>query len=145
QIPEAIAPNNGDLIRLAPGAPEVIDEVPAGRLFVDGGVMIDADDDALKDRRRLGAEGSVHIALALNAKHAILAGPNVNVRGLAMADEEEFELALEELEQAAEAAYQKLSHSDRDDDDTVEANLMRAVRRTAERLWGKRPLVDVTV
>ncbi|HRO03235.1 MAG TPA: ribonuclease J, partial [Terricaulis sp.] len=39
QVPEAVAPNNGDLIRLAPGAPKVIDEVPAGRLFVDGGVM----------------------------------------------------------------------------------------------------------
>jgi ribonuclease J len=145
QIPEAIAPSNGDLIRLAPGPAAVIDEVPAGRLYVDGGVMIEAEDDALKDRRRLAAEGAVNVSLALNAKHAILAGPNVNVRGLAMADEEEFELALEELERAAEGAYQKLSHSDRQDDDAVEANLMRAVRRAAERLWGKRPLVDVSV
>lgn len=145
QIPEAIAPNNGDIIRLAPGPAAVIDEAPAGRLYVDGGVIIEAEDDALKDRRRLAAEGAVNVSLALSAKHAILAGPNVNVRGLAMADEEEFELALEELERAAEGAYQKLSHGDRQDDDAVEANLMRAVRRAAERLWGKRPLVDVTV
>lgn len=145
QVPEAIAPNNGDLIRLAPGAPKVIDETPAGRLFIDGGVMIEEEDDALKDRRRLGAEGAVNVALAVNAKHAIVAGPNVTVRGLSMTDEEEFELALEEFEEVAEAAFARLSHADRDDDEAVEGAVMRAVRKAADRLWRKRPLVDVTV
>jgi ribonuclease J len=145
QVPEAIAPKNGDLIRLAPGAPEVIDEVPSGRLFVDGGVMIDEEDDALKDRRRIGAEGAVNIALAVNAKHALVAGPNVTVRGLSMTDEEEFDLALEEFEEVAEAAFGRLSHADREDDDAVEAALVRAVRKAADRLWRKRPLVDVSV
>jgi len=145
QVPEAVAPNNGDLIRLAPGAPTVIDEVPAGRLFVDGGVMIEAEDEALKDRRRLAAEGAVNIALAVNAKHAIVAGPNVSVRGLSMTDPEDFELALEEFEDVAEAAFGRLAHADREDDEAVEGALVRAVRKAAERLWRKRPLVDVTV
>lgn len=145
QVPEALAPNNGDLIRLAPGAPAVIDETPNGRLFVDGGVMIEADDDALRDRKRLAAEGAVNIALAINAGHAIVAGPNVTVRGLSMTDDEEFELALEEFERTAEGAYVRLSHADRDDDEAVEAAIVRAVRKTADRLWGKRPLVDVSV
>ncbi len=35
QVQQAIAPNNGDLIRLAPGPAKVIDEVPAGRLYLD--------------------------------------------------------------------------------------------------------------
>ena len=35
QVPEAIAPNNGDMIRLAPGPLALIDEVPAGRLYLD--------------------------------------------------------------------------------------------------------------
>lgn len=145
QVPEAIAPSNGDLIRLAPGTPQVIDEVPAGRLFVDGGVMIEEADDALKDRRRLGAEGAVNIALAVNAKHAIISGPNANVRGLSMADPEELDLAVDELEDVAEAAFNRLSHGDRADDEAVETALMRAVRKAADRLWRKRPLVDVTV
>ena len=29
-VDEALAPRNGDLIRLAPNGPEVIEEVPAG-------------------------------------------------------------------------------------------------------------------
>src|SRR5206468_9150082 len=33
---------NGDLLRLAPGEPAIIDEVPAGRLYKDGGLLVDA-------------------------------------------------------------------------------------------------------
>ena len=145
QVPEQIAPKNGDLIRLAPGPVALIDEVPAGRLFVDGNTIVEAEDDALKDRKRLAAEGSVHVSVAVSGKNAILAGPTVNARGLSMEDEEDFELALEELERAGQAAFTKLNHSERGDDDLVETAIMRAVRKAAERLWRKRPLVDVTV
>jgi ribonuclease J len=145
QVPEQIAPRNGDLIRLAPGPVALIDEVPSGRLYVDGNVIIEAEDDALKDRKRLGAEGAVHVSLAVSAKNAIVAGPTINVRGLSMEDEEDFDIALEELEKSAKAAFAKLSQADREDDESVEASIMRAVRKSAERLWRKRPLVDVTV
>ena len=145
QIPEAIAPSNGDLIRLAPGPATLIDEVPSGRLYVDGSNIIEAEDEALKDRRRLGAEGAVNISLAVNAKNVIVAGPNASVRGLSMDDEEDFEIALEDLEEAAKAAFQRLKHQEREDDEAVESALMRSVRKAAEKLWRKRPLVDVTV
>ena len=114
QVPEAIAPKNGDLIRLAPGPAALIDEVPSGRLYVDGASMVEADDEALRDRQRLGAEGAVNVRLwSANKKSAIIAGPNVSVRGLAMKDEEDMDLALEEMERAAEAAFGKLGHGER--------------------------------
>jgi ribonuclease J len=145
QVPESIAPENGDLIRLAPGPVQKIDEVPAGRLYVDGTVIIESDDEALRDRRRLGAEGAINVSLAVSGKNALVAGPNVSVRGLAMEDEDDLDVAMDELERAAEAAFNKLSHGEREDDDMVEAVLVRAVRKAAERLWSKRPLVDVSV
>ncbi|MGH6997358.1 MAG: ribonuclease J, partial [Phenylobacterium sp.] len=39
QVPQSIAPRNGDMVRLAPGRAEIIDEVPAGRIYVDAGVL----------------------------------------------------------------------------------------------------------
>ena len=145
QIPETVAPRNGDMIRLAPGPAAVIDEVPSGRLYVDGNVIVETEDDAIRDRKRLAAEGAVNIAFALTEKNAIAAGPTVSVRGLTMADEEDLELALEELEDTAKAAFSKLNHSERGDDDAIEASVVRAVRKAAERLWKKRPLVDVSI
>jgi ribonuclease J len=62
-----------------------------------------------------------------------------------MADDEDMELALEELEEAAEAAFKRLGRDDREDDEIVEQSLMRAVRKAAEKVWRKRPLVDVSV
>lgn len=146
QVAEAIAPKNGDMIRLAPGLAAIIDEVPAGRLYVDGNNILEAEDEALRDRKRLGAEGAVSVALAVGEKkNNILAGPNITVRGLSMSDDDDFEIALEELEEAAAAAFAKLNHNDRGNDEAIETALVRAVRKAADRLWSKRPLVDVSV
>jgi ribonuclease J len=49
------------------------------------------------------------------------------------------------MEDMAKAAFTKLNHADRDDDDVIEASVVRAVRKAAERLWKKRPLVDVSI
>ncbi|MEZ5983523.1 MAG: hypothetical protein R3C54_14580 [Parvularculaceae bacterium] len=39
-VEESIAPAMAISIRLAPGAPEVIDEVPSGRLLLDGAMLL---------------------------------------------------------------------------------------------------------
>jgi ribonuclease J len=146
QVSQALAPRNGDLIRLAPGPAELIDEVPAGRLYVDGLALVEAEDDAFAERRRLGAEGAITVALAVHAKkHAIIAGPDVRVRGLSLQDERALDLAIEELSEAAEMGFGRLNHADRADEEIAEAAIVRAVRRAAERIWGKRPLVDVAL
>ncbi|HWA00860.1 MAG TPA: ribonuclease J [Caulobacterales bacterium] len=146
QTPEAIAPNNGEMIRLAPGPAAIIDDVPSGRLYVDGGAIIATDDEAIRERRRIGAEGVVNVSLVVNDKnHQIVAGPNVSLRGLAAREDSEFDLAMEELERTAEAAFARLNHSERAEDEPVDAAVGRAVRKAVEKLWGKRPLVDVSV
>jgi ribonuclease J len=108
-------------------------------------MLIEAEGEAIKDRRRLAAEGAVNVAIAINGKGALAAGPNVSIRGLSVGDEEALEAALADMEDAAEAAFERLARGDREVDDVVQAALVRAVRKAAERLWSKRPLVDVTV
>ena len=59
---------NGDLVRLAPGGPAIIDEVPAGRLYKDGSLLVDAQERTVADRRRLGFVGIVSVALAMTER-----------------------------------------------------------------------------
>src|SRR3546814_2812555 len=40
QVPHGIVPRNGDLIRIGPGAPEGIEQVPADRLAIDGADLV---------------------------------------------------------------------------------------------------------
>ncbi len=145
QAPDSIAPRNGDMIRLAPGPAELIDEVPWGRLYVDGAVTIAADDEALKDRKRLGSEGQIIVTFAIGKKHTIVSGPDVRVRGLSAQDDDDLQTALEEMARVAEVAFNKLSASDRTDSEIAEEAVVKAVRRAAERTWGKRPLVEAVI
>jgi len=146
QTPQALAPKNGDLVRLAPGPVEVIDEVPSGRLFADGTALIDPDADALRDRRRIGAEGMIAVALVVQEKkHTIISGPDVRLRGLTLASAEDEEIAIEDIEEAAEAAFLRLKHGERADDEAAENAIQRAVRKVAVEIWGKRPFVEVMV
>ena len=57
QVPQQVAPRNGDMVRLAPGRAEIIDEVPAGRLYVDGGMVTPENGEALRERRHAASNG----------------------------------------------------------------------------------------
>ncbi len=146
QTPHAVPARNGEMILLAPNGPAIVDEVPSGRLYLDGVVTIESDDDALKDRQRLGTEGVLTVSMAVSAKrHTITSGPDVRVRGLSAADEEDLETMLEDIASIAEAAFNRLSAADRADNEIAEDSVMKAVRRAAERAWGKRPIVEAII
>ncbi len=145
QVPEALAVKNGDMIRLAPGPAVVIDEVPNGRLLVDGDAIIAADSDTIRDRIRLGEHGYVMVSIAIDAKGRIKAGPDVRARGLSERNGSPAEGRLEQLADAAEEAFNRLKPDQRMDEETAEGFVMRAVRKACDRIFGKRPIVDVVV
>ncbi|HXW47872.1 MAG TPA: ribonuclease J, partial [Xanthobacteraceae bacterium] len=64
-VPQVLVCRNGDLVRLAPGAAEIIDELPSGRLYKDGALVIDAEARTIAARRRLSFSGIVSVALAM--------------------------------------------------------------------------------
>lgn len=146
KVPEALSIRNGDIVRLAPGPAAVIDEAPSGRLYVDGAMLIEEGDDALRERKRLGADGLVTVCFVIGGKKRnIIAGPDVRARGLSATDEDDFETALDEIARTAEAAFTRLSAADRADEDTAEAAIVKATRKAAERVWGKRPHIEAVI
>jgi ribonuclease J len=64
-VPAVVKARNGAVVRLAPGSPEIIDNVPTGRLYKDGDILLDAGDRAIPERRRLSFAGVVSKAIAL--------------------------------------------------------------------------------
>ncbi len=80
-VPKVIICRDGDLVRLAP-QPGIIDEVPAGRLYKDGSLLIGAQERTVADRRRLGFAGIVSVALTLSDKGELLSGPRLELTGI---------------------------------------------------------------
>jgi ribonuclease J len=145
QVPQALAPRNGDMVRLAPGRAEIIDEVPAGRLYVDAGFVTPENGEALRERRHAAHNGVLTVSIALDRKGRIASGPQVRVVGLPGEADYSVEDAADELAEEAEAALKKLSADERDDDHAVEMAISRAVKRAAYRIWERRPVVETTV
>jgi ribonuclease J len=145
QVPEAIAPRNGDMVRLAPGKPAIVDEVPAGRLYVDGGVVTPENGEALRERRHAAFNGVLTVSLALDGRGRIASGPQV--RSLGMPADEDYSLveAMDDLAGEAERALARLSKEEREDDGAVEAMLSRTLKKAAFRIWNRRPVVETTV
>src|SRR3989449_3095767 len=77
---------DGELIRLAPGDPAKIDEVPAGRLYKDGSLVVSAEERTDADRRRLGFAGVVSVALAISERGELVADPEITLTGIPEAD-----------------------------------------------------------
>jgi len=145
QVPQAVAPRNGDMVRLAPGRAEIIDEVPAGRLYVDGGVLTPENGDALKERRHAAFNGMLTVSVVLNDDGKILAGPTV--KGMGLPGDEEYSIAeaFKDLSKEASQALKRISAEDRYIDEVVERDLARVVKKAAHRIWERRPVVEVTV
>jgi len=143
-VPQVLVCRNGDLVRLAPGPAEIIDQIPSGRLYKDGSLLIEAEARTIAARRRLSFSGIVSVAMAMNDKGALVAYPEVELIGLPETD-----VAGTPLDgiarRAVEEAFEDLPKPRRRDPDDVAESLRRAVRAAIAERWGKKPICHVHV
>ena len=137
QVPQAVVVQNGDMLRLAPGRAMVIDEVPAGRVYMDGRVMTEADEGLTRHRRAMAFAGFIGITLALDGKNRIAGEPSFFFEGI---PEE-----VQEPVRDAVAATVKRHNPKRADDEDLKEQVRRAGRRAANDAWGKKPVTRVEI
>ena len=145
QVPQTVSPRNGDMVRLAPGRAEIIDEVTAGRLYVDGGMVTPENGDALKERRHAAFNGVLMVTIALDGKGRIVSGPQIRSIGPAGDADYPLDEALDDLARDAEQAVKKVPAEERAFDEIVESALSRVVKKGAFRIWERKPVVETTV
>ncbi len=144
-IAEQITPRNGDMVRLAPGRAAIIDEVPAGRLFVDGGILVPEASDALRERRHAAHNGMIFVAFALDGKNRLASIVDVRGLGLAFENEDTISDQLENICQLVEKAVRAMPAEDRDEDENVEILVARVVKKAAQAIWDRRPIVETII
>jgi ribonuclease J len=135
QVPQAIVPQNGQMFRLAPGRPEMIDEVPSGRVHLDGRVLVAEGEGLSRDRRAMAYAGLIVVSLVMDAKGRVAAPPQVLAEGMP-------EPVAGAIVRAVENTIGANKRSDPDD---LAETIRRAARRAAQDAWGKKPLTRVLV
>ena len=137
QVPQAVVVENGNMLRLAPGRAEIVDEVPSGRIHMDGRVMVEEDAGVARNRRAMGFAGLIAVMIPLDAKGRVAAEPALLLEGIP-------EAVHGPVREALDGALKRYNPK-RDDEDSLRENVRRTVRRAASDAWGKKPVTRVTV
>ena len=142
-VPHTIPPRNGDLILLSSQGPKLVDQVPAGRLALDGKRVIPYRGTVMHDRHRLMSTGHALVTLILKDEGTLQFPPTVLLVGVTEGDD------LETLKAHCIASIEKeflaLPLEDRLDDDLISESARIATRRVLSHYYGKKTLTHVQV
>ena len=136
--------NNGEIIRLAPGEPQVIDKVTSGRVYLDGKVLIDNDSPVLKERRNMAANGYMEITVLISKNGQIKNNPIITLKGIPLIEEDESEIEydLEDVVMDTCKTF-NLNNSKQEKNliDTLKGNCRKLINDKS----GKKPLVNINL
>ncbi|MBR1085989.1 ribonuclease J [Bradyrhizobium manausense] len=137
-VPRVLVIRNGDLVKLGPGDPGIIGEVPSGRLYKDGTILEDSKSRAVVERRRMAFSGCAFVAIAMTAQGELVDEPEVDLVGIP-----EKNRAGEPLDDivfdAVMSTVEGLPKARRRDPDALAESVRRAVRAVINEHWGKKP------
>ncbi len=143
-IAETATAAAGQVLRLAPGGAKIVDDVPGGRLHVDGRIIVPSVEGPARKRRKLAHVGVVAVSVVIDGSGRMIDDPQAVLDGLPEATDagyEFFELVLDVVDEVFESIPRKR----RQIDEVVEEKLRQSIRRRVESEWGKRPIVHVLI
>jgi ribonuclease J len=143
-VPNVLQCRNGDLVRLAPGPPGIVDEIPSGRLYKDGALLVDAEARTIAARRRLAFAGVAAIALAVSDKGILMTHPEIELIGIPATDASGRRME-DIVNVAIEEAFAALPKPRRRDPNEISEAVRRAVRSAVVERWNKKPICHVHV
>jgi ribonuclease J len=138
---QPIVLEDGDILSLAPGTPEVVDSAPVGRLVLDGTRLVPLQGGVMGARRRMLFNGVVIASLAIDEAGRLRGTPRLSAPGLFEPDDGETRRIADELAAAVGELPAGLRREDAALADAAKAALRRALGRRLQ----KRPLVEVHV
>jgi ribonuclease J len=136
---ESIMMEDGDILSMAPGKPEIVDSAPVGKLALDGNRVVPLQGGVMAARRRMLFNGIVVGSLAVDEGGRVMGRTKVTAPGLFEPEDPESERVSREFG----LAVADLPASLRRDDAALADAAKAALRRCVGKRLGKRPLVDV--
>jgi ribonuclease J len=130
--------DDGVVVDLVDGRARITGQLPCGYVYVDGLVVGDISEAALKDRRILGEEGFITVVVVVDSVTGkVTAGPELFARGFSDDVQESFEDARMRVEQALDAA----AGEGVSDPQALQQLVRRAVGRWVNDTYRRRPMI----
>jgi ribonuclease J len=138
-IRKSIVQTNGTLLRLAPNGPKAIGNERAGRLVLDGDVILPADGSTINERRRISQHGLITVTVAIDSRRQLKGEPAITLQGVPVEEDR-----ADFIDDARVAVIEAVADGPKDEAKFRES-IRLAVRRRATSWTGKKPIVDVSV
>jgi len=135
---------NGSLIRLSPAPVEQFDNAPSGRLLLDGNILVEDGNQAIRERRKLAVMGTVSVSLVLSKGGDILGEPVIAFHGIPEEDKDGDPME-EIILDSIFGALDGIPRPRKKNTDLAGESVRRAVRAGINQVWGKKPLCSVLV
>jgi len=130
---------DGAGLEATPTSARVGEGFPADRVLVDGKGIGDVGAVVLRDRQILNEDGVIAVSLAVDAKGALVAGPEIATRGVIYVKENE--ALLEALRAAVIAALAERASDEPSDREAIGARVRLAVRQFVNQRFQRKPVV----
>ena len=143
QIPFNLKIENGDIIRISKDQkPEIIDQAPTGKIYLDGNVAVSLDSPSIKERKNISVNGLLEITLIISSNGKIKK-PVISFRGIPEDETSEplkFDLEDEITKTCKRFAVNNFKQ---------EKNLIDAIKQNCRKIirekTGKRPFTNVNI
>lgn len=143
QVNQVVVPNNGSVIRLAPGEPKIVDHVETGTLAVDQRRIIPVTHQSITARRKLQYSGAVHASLVLGYDLKPLGRMKIDTVGLSC--ERSDDCIINDLEKHIRKILKSLPDDVVLDEDEIAETIRIDLRRYVIDLLGLKPKTTVHV
>ena len=141
---QSVVAPNGVMLSLSAKGPKVEGYVETGRTYLDGRILIGALDGIVRDRIRMALNGHVMVTVIIDEDGEPLGEPWCEVRGLSETGRSNAPL-VDALEEDLDQFMGRAKPATLRDDDKLEMELRRLVRKTTLDEIGKKPEVTVVI
>ena len=143
QIPFNLKVQNGDIIKISKDKkPEIIDQAPTGKIYLDGSVAVSLDSKSIKERKNISANGLLEITLIIS-NNGKIKKPIISFRGI---PEEE---TIETFKFDIEDEIIKTCNSFAVNNFKQEKNLIDTIKQNCRKIikekTGKKPFTNINI
>ena len=143
QIPFNLKIENGDIIRISKDQkPEIIDQAPTGKIYLDGNVAVSLDSLSIKERKNISVNGLLEITLIIS-NNGKIKKPIISFRGIPQDEtSESFKFDLEdEITKTCKSFDIKNFKQEKNLIDAIKQNCRKIIKEKT----GKRPFTNVNI
>ena len=142
QIPQTLLIENGDIVKIHPGEPKIIDKAPSGRMYLDGSIGVTADSQSIKERKNISLNGYLEVTLIVT-NNGKIKKPVISYKGIP--ESEISDTFIFDMEDEISSICRTFSLQNKNHEKNLIESLKQNCKKIVKNKTGKRPYTNINI